>query len=250
MWVIFHHAKTQCCGSGMFIADPTFSIPDPNFPSRIRIKEFKHFNPKKWFLSSRKYGPGCSSRIPDPDPYFLPIPDPGVKKAPDTVFGSATLKRPVSGFVDHNNLNLSRWVGDGQSPAHSLQPQLPHSGGRAKAGTLCLSLLLSWKLFSGHVPTVCAAHILVVTKSRIALVVRWGNRQLILTAFCKKQLFDSLFVFRVWFLCCVRYAKKLLTFFRFLGAIFADFSSDLILRPLLNYPGLVTVHFLPLRQVA
>jgi hypothetical protein len=30
-------------------------------------------------LSSRKYDPGCSSRIriPDPDPDFLPIPDPG-----------------------------------------------------------------------------------------------------------------------------------------------------------------------------
>jgi hypothetical protein len=33
------------------------------FPSRIRIKEFKYFYPKKWFLSSRKYYPGCSSRI-------------------------------------------------------------------------------------------------------------------------------------------------------------------------------------------
>jgi len=70
-----------------------FSIPDPGselFPSRIRIKEFKYFNPpkkqKKWFLSSRKYDPGCSSRIPDPDADFLPIPDPGVKKAPDPGF--------------------------------------------------------------------------------------------------------------------------------------------------------------------
>ncbi len=33
------------------------------FPSRIRIKEFKYFNPKKLFLSSRKYDPCCSSRI-------------------------------------------------------------------------------------------------------------------------------------------------------------------------------------------
>jgi hypothetical protein len=69
--------------------DPTFfhpgsdfypsRIPDPGSelsPSRIRIEEFKYFNPKKWFLSSRKYDPGCSSRIPDPDAYFLPIPDP------------------------------------------------------------------------------------------------------------------------------------------------------------------------------
>jgi hypothetical protein len=41
-------------------------IPDPGsdfFPSRIRIKEFKYFNPKKWFQSFRKYDPGCSSRI-------------------------------------------------------------------------------------------------------------------------------------------------------------------------------------------
>jgi hypothetical protein len=48
-----------------------FPIPDPGselFPSRIRIIEFKFFNPKKpkkMFLSSGKYDPGCSSRIPD-----------------------------------------------------------------------------------------------------------------------------------------------------------------------------------------
>ncbi len=54
--------------------------------SRIRLKEFKNFKPKKSFLGSRKYNPGCSSgsgywfftdpgsrglkrhRIPDPDP--------------------------------------------------------------------------------------------------------------------------------------------------------------------------------------
>ncbi len=105
----------------MFIPDPgsrirIFSIPDPGFwiqiffildpwsqiqifsirgpGSRIRIKEFKYFNPKKWFLSSQKYVPGFPSRIriPDPDSDFLPIPDPdsvsqipnpGVKKAPE-----------------------------------------------------------------------------------------------------------------------------------------------------------------------
>ncbi len=68
-----------------------FSIPDPNClhpGSRILIKECKYFNPqkaKKWFLSSKKYDPGCSSRIPDPDADFLPsrIPDPGVKKVPN-----------------------------------------------------------------------------------------------------------------------------------------------------------------------
>ncbi len=63
--------KMQCGGSGMFIPDPGSDffpsrIPDPNClhpGSRIRIKEFKCFNQKKWFLSSRKYDPGCSSRI-------------------------------------------------------------------------------------------------------------------------------------------------------------------------------------------
>jgi hypothetical protein len=60
-------------------------IPDPNFfhlGTRIHIKEFKFFNPKKcFFLKLSKYDPGCSSRIPDPD--FLPIPDLEIKKAPD-----------------------------------------------------------------------------------------------------------------------------------------------------------------------
>jgi hypothetical protein len=55
----------------MFISDPH--------------QNFKYFNPQKWFLSFRKYDPGCSSRISDPDADFLPIPDPGVKKAPDLV---------------------------------------------------------------------------------------------------------------------------------------------------------------------
>ncbi len=50
---------------------------------RIRIKEFKYFNPKKLLLSSRKYDPGCSSRIRILIFYPPRIPDPGVKKAPD-----------------------------------------------------------------------------------------------------------------------------------------------------------------------
>ncbi len=80
----------QFCWSGMFIPDPgsriqmfsiqdpgswiqifsnldpwsqiwIFSIPDPG--SQVHIKEFKYFNPKKWFLSSQKYEPGFPSRI-------------------------------------------------------------------------------------------------------------------------------------------------------------------------------------------
>jgi hypothetical protein len=79
----------QCCGSGINIPDPNFFLPG----SRICIKEFKYFIQKNWFLSSRKYHPGSSSkiRIQDPDPYFLPFPDPGVKKAPDPGSGTATL---------------------------------------------------------------------------------------------------------------------------------------------------------------
>ncbi len=80
----------------MFIPDPESRI--RIFPSliqgkkdsgsRIRIKEFKYFQLKKLCLSFRKWDPGYSSRIrnPDPDLDILPIPDapdPGVKKAPD-----------------------------------------------------------------------------------------------------------------------------------------------------------------------
>jgi hypothetical protein len=80
--------------SEFLIPDQTYFYPGiririffhPVSGSLIRIPEvhyeFKYFNPKKWFLSSRKYDPGCSFRIPDPYPDFLPIPDPGVKKEP------------------------------------------------------------------------------------------------------------------------------------------------------------------------
>jgi hypothetical protein len=71
-------------GSDFFpsrIQDLTFFHPGTG--SRIRIKEFKYFNPKTWFLSSMKHDLGCSSRIR--------IPDPRVKKAPDPESGSATL---------------------------------------------------------------------------------------------------------------------------------------------------------------
>ncbi len=79
------------------IPDPTFfhpgsririvSIPDPGSTSKNICISI----PKKWFLSSRKYDPGCSSRIRIPTFYPSRIPDPGVKKAPDPGSGSATL---------------------------------------------------------------------------------------------------------------------------------------------------------------
>jgi hypothetical protein len=96
-------SRKQCCGSGMFIPDPgsdffpsrildrTDSIPDPGSAS----KNLSILTRKQWFLSSRKYDPGCSSRISDPDADFLPIPDPEVKKAPDPGSGSATLLESV-----------------------------------------------------------------------------------------------------------------------------------------------------------
>jgi hypothetical protein len=85
------------------VADPgclsrirLFSIPDPGSelsPSRILIKEFKYFNTqkskKKWFLSSKKYDLGCSSRIPDPDADFLPSRIQGSKRYPIRIRNTA-----------------------------------------------------------------------------------------------------------------------------------------------------------------
>jgi hypothetical protein len=68
----------------------TVSIPDPEAASK-NLTILTPKKKKKWVLSSRKYDLGCSSRIPDPDADFLPIPDPGVKRAPDLGSGSATL---------------------------------------------------------------------------------------------------------------------------------------------------------------
>jgi hypothetical protein len=96
--------KEQCGGSGMCIPDPgsdffpsrirTVSIPDPGSSSK-NLSILTPKKAKKWFLSSKKYDLGCSSRIPDPDADFLPsrIPDPGGKKAPNPGSGSATLQR-------------------------------------------------------------------------------------------------------------------------------------------------------------
>jgi hypothetical protein len=69
-----------------------FRIPDPDPHQRITVflTQDSIFNPR-FFLSSRKYDPVCSSRIPDPVLDFYPsrILDPGVKKTPD----------PGSGFI-------------------------------------------------------------------------------------------------------------------------------------------------------
>jgi len=64
----------------MFIPDPNFSIPDPHqrILSILTQKLFIKLS-ESWSVLF----------IPDPDPDFLPISDPGVKEAPDP--GSATL---------------------------------------------------------------------------------------------------------------------------------------------------------------
>ncbi len=56
----------------------TVAIPDPGYAS----KNLSILTPKKRFLSSRKYDPGCSSQIQMLTFYPSRIPDPGVKKAP------------------------------------------------------------------------------------------------------------------------------------------------------------------------
>ena len=79
-----------------------FSIPDPGSelsPSRIQDPRSSSKNlkkQKKWFISSKKYDPGCSSRIPSPEADFYPsrIAEQWVKKAPDPGSGSATLVIP------------------------------------------------------------------------------------------------------------------------------------------------------------
>jgi hypothetical protein len=75
----------------VLFSDPNFSILDPGsmvekIPdpgSGSTSKNVSIFIPKKLFPSSRKYDLGFSSRIQIPDLDFLPIPDPGVKKARD-----------------------------------------------------------------------------------------------------------------------------------------------------------------------
>jgi hypothetical protein len=57
------------------------------------MKEFKYLKPQKLFLISQKYVPGYSSRDPDLDFFPSRIPDPGIKKAPDSASGSAALQK-------------------------------------------------------------------------------------------------------------------------------------------------------------
>jgi hypothetical protein len=107
---ISQYLISQFCGSGMFIPDPGSDFFHTG--SWICIKEFKYFKSKKLFLRSRKYDPGCSSRIripifypsrikgskrhrlPDPDPqhwYSFSCMRPGVLQP---VSGSCSVADP------------------------------------------------------------------------------------------------------------------------------------------------------------
>jgi hypothetical protein len=101
----------QCCGSGMFIPNPNFFHPGSEFfPSRIRVKEFKPFYLTKWFLSSREYDPRCTSqvRIPDPDPDFLLIPDPGSRGQKPRIRNTDLFKIPLHWCVQETTARETR----------------------------------------------------------------------------------------------------------------------------------------------
>jgi hypothetical protein len=93
--------------------------PDPNFfhpRSRIRIKENEYFNPKKWFLSSRKWDPDCSSRIRILTFYPSRIPDPGVKRAQDPGsrfrIRNTAVRRRTPGALPKVLLSVRSWEPD------------------------------------------------------------------------------------------------------------------------------------------
>jgi hypothetical protein len=89
-WSAVFRIRDVYAGSGS-----DFSITDPGskfFHPGSASKNFKYYSPKKWFLSSRIFDPGCSSRIRILTFYPSWMPDPGVKKAPNLVSGSATLR--------------------------------------------------------------------------------------------------------------------------------------------------------------
>ncbi len=85
----------------------TVSIPDTGSASK-NLSILTPKKPKKWVLSSRKYDPGCSSRIRMLTFYPSRIPDPGVKKAPDPGSGSATLVTRYNFFFFLTKIDCSR----------------------------------------------------------------------------------------------------------------------------------------------
>ncbi len=70
-----------------------FSIPDPKFFHPGSTSKNLSILTQKIVLKLSEIWSGLF--IPDPDPDFLRIPDPGVKKALDPWSGSATLQRYI-----------------------------------------------------------------------------------------------------------------------------------------------------------
>jgi hypothetical protein len=111
------------------VADPGFypgsdfipsRITDPNCfhpGSWIRIKELKYFNPKKWFLSSRKYDPNCLSRIRILTFYPSriqgskrhPIPDPGSGSATLVIGQPRGSQRTEMSSLNKRTCNAGNW---------------------------------------------------------------------------------------------------------------------------------------------
>jgi hypothetical protein len=85
----------------------TVSIPDPGSSSK-NLSILTPKKAKKWFLSSKKYDPGCSSRIPDPDADFLPSRIQGSKRRP--IPGSRIRIRNTDFFLPQRS--LSRKLGN------------------------------------------------------------------------------------------------------------------------------------------
>ncbi len=110
----YQYPFNQCCGSGMFIPDPNFSIPGPG--SRIKkipdpgsgsaSKNLSIFSPKNCFKLSKIWS---GMFIPDSDLDLYPsrIADPGVKKAPNPVSGSAILHLTQAIQV---RIHLCSWI--------------------------------------------------------------------------------------------------------------------------------------------
>jgi hypothetical protein len=76
------------------------------------------------FLSSRKYDPGCSSRIPDPDADFLPIPDPG-SRGPKGTGSRIRIRNTVGFYGDINRLLSTQRKLAPLSLIHSYTPSPP-----------------------------------------------------------------------------------------------------------------------------
>jgi hypothetical protein len=75
--VRYRYQFEQCCGSGIFIQDPGSEF--FHHGSRIRIKDFKYFNPKNCFQAL-----GYIIRVVHAGSGTGFFTHPGIKKAPDS----------------------------------------------------------------------------------------------------------------------------------------------------------------------